>query len=148
MKRDKPWRKGDLLALPLHGFGFGFARVLDAPLFEFFDFTSLKLEHSANEISIKPVLFKIWVSKYARLEGNWRKFGHSQLGLAEYVDPKFFRKDAISGKIYEYNHATDNSKPLSLEQAKRLECAAVWDPQHVEERLTAYFQGTQSIWLR
>lgn len=140
-KFDRPWKPGDVVSIPIADGNLAFAHVLAPPLFAFYDLKSSRLPSEVTEITRNPVLFKVCVTKYARLDGAWRKVFHFEPSAEVASVPTFFRQDSISGRIYEYNDKMDNSNPMTYEEASGLERAAVWEPDHVVERLDAHFSG-------
>lgn len=140
-KFDRPWTPGDVVSIPIANGDLAFAHVLAPPLFAFYDYKSAHLPSDVANITQNAVLFKLWVTKYARLDGAWKKVFHHEPSPTVALVPKFFRQDSISDRIYEYNDRLDNATPMTYEQALDLERAAVWEPDHVVERLDAYFAG-------
>ena len=58
--------------------------------------------------------------------------------------PVFYQFDQISKSFSHYFKLVENK--ASLEECIGLECVAVWNPEHVEERLLAVSLGKDSIW--
>lgn len=140
------WGVGDLIEIPLSEGRLGYCQVLEDPLYVFYD-KGAQFDHTNfQSITVRPVLFKVWVSKYARLNGSWKRIGRGLPVRTDMPKPDFFRQDPITKKLYRYNQQLDNSEPISFEEALQMERAAVWEPEHVEERLQAHFDGTDSIW--
>jgi hypothetical protein len=76
---------------------------------------------------------------YAAKSDKWEIIGNFPIDQSLAIPPKFFKQDVISKKFYIYNDAQDI--PATKEECVGLERAAVWEPEHVENRLRNYFAG-------
>ena len=54
-------------------------------------------------------------------------------------------QDVITKEFSIYHQG--NILPATYEEIKNLECAAVWEPEHVEDRLRDYFSGVPNVWV-
>ncbi len=88
--------------------------------------------------------FRIWVMKYAIGKKGWPLIGRLPVSAEESGDQWFFKKDRISGRLTKYQGATSSEIPATVSECAGLECAAVWDPVHVESRLADAFAGRPS----
>lgn len=123
---------------------FGFARALTFPIAEFYDFRSQTIPSGA-EIITKPVAFRIWVMKNAFTGRRWKKIDEFPLKPGE-AGKRWFFKQADDGGLYKTRDGAEEI-PASWEDVSNLECAAVWDPEHVEERLRDHFAGRPNKWV-
>jgi len=140
-------RVGDLLAIPLGTKRFGFALVLENPLLAFFDCCHATEEADVASILTCPVVFKLWVMKNAMTSGRWLPIGHChQIPAALLNDPWFFKKDPISGCLT-ITRDGGSGKTATIDECQGLERAAVWDPEHVEDRLRDHFAGVPNKWV-
>ena len=137
---------GDILAIPLGDGSFAFAQVLRDPLLAFFSLRSNVITH-ADEIVQSSVLFVVPVMNYAIRDGVWMVVGNSAIGSSLQKEPLFFKKDAVSGDLSIYKDSTAEEWPATKEECLGLECAAVWEPEHVEDRLRDYFAGVPNKWV-
>ncbi len=122
-----------------------YGRVLEGALFAFYDAVTNE-ELSPAEIKAKPILFKIWVMNRAVTTGRWEIIGNEPLEKGLLEQPYFFKKDALNPEKLSLYHEGKES-PATLEQCKNLECAAVWDAEHVEDRLRDHYAGKPNKWL-
>jgi hypothetical protein len=108
---------------------------------------------SLSDVVASPVVFTVSVMDYAfRQHEGW-----DLLDVVPLPDEKraaverWAKKDVISGalSIYWEDHATGTygETPASLEECEGLEIAAVWDPEHVEDRLRDHFDGRPNRWV-
>lgn len=138
MKRKRIKRRvGDIVEIPLGDGSFAYGQVLKEPLVAFFDARS-NVRLSVDEILARPVLFAVWVMRYAITHGDFEIIDHAD--VADEIDqsPKFFKWDNISRRLYvTYDGSQDI--PADREDVDGLECAAAWEPEHVIERLNDHF---------
>ena len=111
------------------------AQMLKFPEIAFFD-----------PLNPEKLLCRLWVHTSAYSKGRWRKIDKKPIPdyLAEEV-PRF-KKDHISGKIS--IHINGNDYPASYNDCVNLECAAVWDANHVEDRLRDHCEDKENIWVK
>lgn len=143
-KRQKR-RIGDILKIDLGDGSLAFARVLEEPLIAFYDLRA-DVPIAVERIIQSPIAFKIWVMNYAVTSGEWPVIGHAPLDEDLKEEPRFFKKDAISGQLSIY-WGNGCEKPATLEDIEGLECAAVWEPEHVVDRLRDHFAGRPNMWV-
>jgi hypothetical protein len=128
------------------------ARVLQRPLFEFFDLTvPSDTPPRAEQLAGAPVLFRVDVMDSAVTSGRWRIVGKLPLTDEEKRRREwFFKQDPLTGRLSLY--AED---PVTKEVLKRpaepadcvpLERAAVWSATHVEDRLRDHRAGRANKW--
>lgn len=140
---------GNLLRIPLAGSRHAYAQVSTSPLIVFFDSTFAD-EPPLADIPSLPVAFRIWVMKHAVTSGLWPVIGHQPLTPENSVEPYFWKQDRISGQL-SLHHSTFASsnfeRRATLAECEGLECAAVWDPQHVMDRLEDHFSLRPNKWI-
>lgn len=145
MKRQRR-REGDFLAIDLGDGTLAFGRVLKEPLVAFYDLRIRNGEMpELQEILARPILWRIWVMNHAITKGRWKVLGHMPLEESLKHEPTFFKQDPISGEVTLYRSQTEY--PSSAEECAQLERAAVWEPEHAEDRLRDHFNGRPNKWV-
>jgi len=144
MKNEKYWTPGNVVEIPMTGGKWCYGVVLSSPLIGFLNVRS-DSRLTVEKVSDCTILFRIWVMKYAIGKNGWQIIGQLSLTDDMKQEPWFFKKDAITGKLTKYRHPEE--VPASPEECRRLECAAVWDPSHVESRLNDHFDGRPNKWV-
>lgn len=153
VKKKKVRRpEGQIVRIDLKDGTQAFARVLEEPLFAFYDRVYRRDESpSLEEICSLPIAFKIWVMNYAVTNSVWEVIGRVPLSPSLKEVPPFFKQDAITGAVSIYQGipelAPHYEKPATFDEVEGLECAAVWDPEHVEDRLRDHFAGRPNKWV-
>lgn len=139
-------RIGDVLNIDLGNGEYSFARVLETDV----AFYNLKSTHipSIQEILSTPILFRIHVMDYAIKSARWPVIGHASLEDELQEPSMYFKQDPINGELSLYTESDGDyyERPATREECEGLECAAVWDPEHVEDRLRDHFAGVPNKW--
>jgi hypothetical protein len=145
-KHKRPARcVGDLVKIPLDDKWHVYARVLGRPLFAFYD-SRTKAELPFNEIKKRPILFKIWVMDRAIASGRWKVVGSYALEDSLTEIPEFFKQDPINRQNFSI-YRKGQERTAAPEECAGLERAAVWDPEHVEDRLRDHYAGKPNKWV-
>jgi hypothetical protein len=136
---------GDIVKIPLSDGSHSYAIVLPAPRFAFLDYRGRQELPAADVVRVQP-LFQLLVMDYAVTSGRWPRIGHVQPPASFLQFPVFFKQDPINKK---YSLYTGNGRevPATREQCEGLERYAVWDPEHVEERLLDHYSGRPNRWV-
>lgn len=135
---------GDIFKIDLSDGFHTYTRKLVDPLFAFYGIRT-KDTLSVETIIQRPVLFEIWVMKYAISKSGWPKVGTVALKAIDEDSRSFFKQDPHNGSLSCYRDGREN--PISFEEALQLERAAVWSPNHVEERLRDHFANAPNKWV-
>ncbi|PHR97587.1 MAG: hypothetical protein COA78_27390 [Blastopirellula sp.] len=136
---------GDIVSIELQEGEIGYGRVLEETI-AFYDAKSPPA-YTVEEIVARPILFKIWVMDYAIKDGILPVIGHVELEEELLEEPLFFKKDTISGRLTIYRDSTGEEVPATIEECEDYECAAVWDPEHIVDRLVDHFAGRPNAWV-
>ncbi len=140
-------KEGDIILIKLSDSSFGYGRVLIDPLVAFYDLNTSQPLLDIEQITAKNILFKVWVMKHAITSGRWEVIGNKSLEDALVSSPLFFKQDILSKELSIYNLTTGQEIDASYEECKNLERAAVWEPEHVEDRLEDLFEGKSNKWV-
>lgn len=148
-KQKRVRRKvGDIVRIDLGSGLHTYAQIADEPLVIFFE-GAFEEEIAVECIPSLPVAFRLWVSNHAITRGTWPVVGSRPLLPEKAEEPFFYKQDAISGRLSLYHSsfaATNYERPASLEECQHLECAAVWEPEHVVDRLNDHAAHRPNRW--
>ena len=148
-KQKRVKRKvGDILLIDLGSSRHAYAQVADKPLVVFFE-GAFDEEVPNVQIPKLPVLFRLWVSDHAITKGMWPVIGWQPLTPGNAQEPFFYKQDAINGRLFLYHStfaATNYERSASLAECENLECAAVWEPEHVVDRIRDHVSGKHNRW--
>jgi hypothetical protein len=100
------------------------------------------------ELVASPVAFRISVMKYAfRRRGGWELLDVVPLTQQEQSQIyRWAKQDPLTGAISIISDPGGET-PATIEECHELERAAVWDPEHVEDRLRDHFDGRPNKWV-
>jgi hypothetical protein len=118
-----------------------YARVLPDASFAFYD------SRTTDELPIErvielPVLFFVAVMDHVIKTGRWPVVGHHHLEEQLHPPPRFIQDalDKSSFSIYENGRI----RRATRQECIGLERAAVWEPEHVEQRLRDHYAGRKN----
>jgi Immunity protein 26 len=129
-----------------------YARVLNEPLFAFYDrvFDAAEKPNTEDVISL-PIAFKINVMNSAVTSGHWTVIARIDLTPDLQEVPMFCKQDIVTGKLYIYQEVAELAphyeRPASADECIGLEALAVWEAEHVEDRLRDHFAGQPNKWV-
>ena len=127
---------GDIFEIKLKGGKVAFAQALAEPEYAFFEVSPLEVDSNS--------LFRIWIHKSAIKE--WVKIGNKTLSSELETEVPRFKQDPINGKLSIYKGGTET--PATMEEISGLECAAVWEGNHISDRLSDHFEEKENKWLK
>lgn len=140
------------MVIPLGHGQFGLARDLGTEV-EFYDRLAAE-DESVNPTDLDgySVAFRVPVMDSAfKRGGRWRVIGRHPLRDDESPDTRRFKQDAITGELSIYwedsVRGTWHEEPATLEECADLERSAVWNANHIEDRLRDHFAGRPNIWV-
>jgi len=137
--------RGAVVVIPLDDGFHSYGQMLDDPEYALFDIrTTDKL--SPDDVVLRPVAFRLWVMRYAHSTGRWIKIGNAQINGALQQPVLRYNQDALKPKDIRLTYDGCNGPLGSIDDCENLECAAVWDPEHVEDRLRDHFAGIPNKW--
>jgi Immunity protein 26 len=131
-------RTGDIVKIPLEDGTHTYARVLPDASLAFYDSRGTE-DIEVSRIVTLPILFFAAVMYRAITRGRWPVVGHVLRDDGLRAPPKFIQDplDARKFSIYEDGQI----RPASRQECLGLECAAVWTPEQIEERLLDHYAG-------
>ena len=120
--------------------------MLDSPEVAVFDLVTHS-EIPPEGVGAYPVAFRVWIHKSAFNLGRWAKVDKSPIRpeLAQLV-PRF-SQDRIRPTEF-FIWIGPDCRPATFTECENLECAAVWDPEHVEDRVRDHISGVSNKWVQ
>lgn len=149
MQKRVKRKVGDILLIDLGSGHHAYAQVADKALVVFFAgvFDEEILDVQVPKL---PVLFRLCVSDHAITKGIWPIVGSQPLTPENAQEPFFYKQDKINGRLFLYHStfaATNYERAASLNECEGLECAAVWEPEHVVDRIRDHVSGRKNRWI-
>jgi len=144
MARRKKWEPGNVVEINLSDGSFSYGVIIDEPLLAFTKARFTERPEISPEL-FEDVVFQLWVMNSAIGKNGWPVIGEVSLKNLSISEPKFYQYDLISKRFYHYVDST-NDIPSTRDGCVGFECAAVWDKEHVEDRLLANKTGVDCQW--
>jgi hypothetical protein len=134
MKKKKP-KLGDIIAIPLPDGSYAFGRLYKEGTLAIFKERAKDINEIPDEIPEKNG-YEFFVTVYRDLlsDGQWTVVGNIPFDNDDDAwRPPSYIKDALNGNFSIYEHG--EIRPASEQQCKGLEATAVWDRNHLVDRL-------------
>lgn len=147
MKRQQI-TEGAILEINIENQYYVYAQILLKGLgYAFFDFKS---ENKLLDFSIlhkSRVLFIVMVYNDVITQGKWQKVGKLDVREDLRVQPMKFIRDVLNpDKFRLYDPNTGVMMPATKEECKGLEVAAVYEAEHIEQRISDYYAGRINLY--
>ncbi|MBX2869546.1 MAG: immunity 26/phosphotriesterase HocA family protein [Acidiferrobacterales bacterium] len=146
MARRKKWEAGNVVEIALTDGTFSYAVVVPPSLLAFSRLNFTKQQEVSTQL-FAEVSFTIGVMDYAIGDRHWPLVGHIELTNELKKKHTFYAFDLIGKKFRHVDGSFCTLREATLAQCIDLECAAVWDPEHVESRLLDEKNGRSNIWV-
>ena len=148
MKRQRI-TEGSILEIDIEGQYFVYAQVLSKGLgYAFFDF---KTKEKLNDFGIllnSKILFIIMLYNDVITKGIWLKVGKLPIRNDLLIQPMKYIQDNLNPNNFElYNPNTGEITKATRKECEGLEYAAVWEANHVKDRIRDYYLGVPNIWV-
>lgn len=145
--------EGSIVKIPVAAGKVAYGLILKEPLVAVFDRQFDEKESLDLQVLLDtPIAFELMVMNYAITRGRWVVVGRVAVPDHFQTPPAFCKRDKISGKLTIYQEleefAPHYERDATLDECRGLETAAVWDPEHVEDRLKDHFAGRPNVWTK
>ena len=141
-KRRQRVALGDVFEIPLPDGRFAYGRVLEEPVVAIYQ----QLSTTPNNPPIGSRDYRFVVGIYTKVlkTGEWKIVGRDPVGAEEDpTPPPRYIKDPVDGSFHIYSNG--KISPATHEECIGLEPAAVWDSNHIVDRI---LKGDASKYLR
>ncbi|MEQ1591027.1 MAG: immunity 26/phosphotriesterase HocA family protein [Thiobacillaceae bacterium] len=133
---------GALVRLKLKDDLFCYGQVINKAEIAFFDFFEREPSQPLPEdILLKPILFVLAVMNSAIKSGRWKVIDKRPIAEKLLEPREYFIQDKITKQFSIYRNTDGSIRPANRVDVDGLECAAVWEAEHVEDRLRDHFAG-------
>lgn len=141
-------KEGAFFEIELSNGKYAYGRILPKATYAFYDICSDKALTEISFIQKSNVLFICSVYNYAISKRIWKVIGFMDLEQNFKILPLQFIQDRHNLENARlYNPNTGEMKPAKIIDCIGLECAAVWEPSHINDRLIDYFEGKPNEWV-
>jgi hypothetical protein len=136
---------GSVHAVPVQN-AYIFCVTLPEADFAFFD-CLLPLPEMPTDLLKRQQLFRVAVHKSAYNKGRWPRVDAVSVPPELLKPVPTFMRDAMKPQEYSI-YLAGEIRSTSREECTGLEQSAVWDPEHVESRLSDHYAGTPNVWVK
>jgi len=147
MSKKQKRTVGSIIEIQLEEGYFAYGQILRAGIAVF----DLYVPEHLKDISLlnsATELFIVQVYDDAITNGRWLKIGKLSIRRGFEILPMKFIQDAINPESFQlYDPNTGEIIDAKKEDCIGLECAAVWEAEHVESRIIDYYSGRPNIWV-
>lgn len=146
MKKQKR-TVGAIVKVPFNDGYHTYARILKDAHFAFYDCrTHNNMQKEISQIGSCQILFTIGVHNDVITSGRWQVLGLMKLEPHLSIPPPTFIQDSTDPtNISIYQNGIEH--PATIQDCIGLERLAVWDSEHVEERLRDHYSGQVNRWV-
>jgi hypothetical protein len=139
---------GSILEIQLEDQSLAYAQVLKTGV-AFFDLNAKDSLTDLHVILEKPVLFIIEIYDHIITKGRWKIVGTLPIRPDLIKPPLQFIQDQLAPDKFElYDPISGDIYPATRDECIGLECAAVWEAEHVEGRLIDHYNNRENIWVK
>lgn len=139
---------GSILEINIKNEYFTYAQILTEADCAFFDYKTKERLTDLSVLEKADVLFIVAVYDHAITTGRWAKIGTLNIRQSLKNKPMKYIQDSLNPEKFElYDPNTGNTKPARKEDCIGLEKAAVWEPEHVEQRIADHYEGKPNVWV-
>lgn len=146
MKRQT-YQEGAIVKIPYDAEHHTYGRLLFNPYIAVYDCRTNSDEFSMEEIVSKETIFTVAVHIDAVKRGRWLKIGHIPLKPNELEIPERYIQDIGNSERFRIINFMGEIRESSREECKNLERAAVWAPEHIENRILDHYEGRPNKWV-
>lgn len=140
------WQEGSIIRKSLDDGWTYYGRLLAFPWAAFYRLRTKEPSGDLHEITASPVLFIIAAHKDLAARNQWAPIGRLPLEASlRPPEAQAVWDDAGTCQIID---AEGEMRPATPEECEGLEPAAVWEPEHIADRLQDAFAGRENRWLR
>ena len=122
-----------------------YAQLLPSRVYAFYDYRSEAPLKDVNILKDASVLFTVFVSGLT--SGGWKKVGRFEPREELAGDILSFIWDRFTDTFQIYSVINGSLRPATYDECKNLEQAAVWYPEHIEDRIRNHYRAERCIWL-
>jgi len=141
--------EGSILEINIENQYFAYAQILKKGLgYAFFNFKSFEKLLDISVLNKAKVIFIVMVYNDVITKGIWVKIGKLDIRDELKELPMQFIQDSQNPNNFEiYNPNTGEISKATKEQCLGLECAAVWEANHIEDRIRDYYNSIPNVWV-
>lgn len=145
--KTKKSQIGNIIKIQLGENYFGFGRIVEGDFIEFYDvkLTRDELNNVSESLAKARVIFTLSVHKSWEKKENWEVTGSNTNNISPI--PSQFMQNIANPNDIKIVDSSGNMRQASIDDITGLERLAVWEDNHVEDRLRDYFDNKPNVWV-
>jgi len=144
VRKGKP---GDIVRIDLGDGRYTYGQLLADPYVAVYDFPTTGEATAMAEVVGKPILFIVAVYDRAIGRRGWPIVGQAPPGSPHIAVPDQFMQDMANPANLRIIDVEGNIRPATFEECAGLERCAVWEAEHVAERIRDHDAGRPNAYL-
>lgn len=145
MKATKKDQIGNIIRIKIDEDAYGFGRVVEGGFIEFYDVKLNGSQELENRLGDARVLFTLSVHKSWKKNENWEVVGNNPNRISGI--PYQFMQNLANPQDIQLIDPNGGARKAAFEEVQGLERLAVWEDNHVEDRLRDHFAGKPNVWV-
>lgn len=139
---------GSIIEIQINKEYYVYAQILSNGGYAFFDYRNDIPLSDLTRLLDKPILFIVCVYDYIIKNNIWHVIGELPIRDELKTQPLMYIHDANTDAYSLYDNNTGKITPCTKEEAYGLERAAVWEENHIEDRIRDYYNNMPCVWLK
>jgi hypothetical protein len=144
------WMPGTIVRKRLDdGFTY-YAQLLNFPWVAFYDLRMEEADEDLEDLArmtAHPILFTVSAHKDLLADGEWEPIGRLPLDGSLRPPHQQFIQDPNDPSDCQIIDDQGNLRAATPEECEGLEAAAVWEPEHIADRLMDHYAERPNLWL-
>lgn len=133
----KGWKQGNVVVLEFPNGDKIYGLFLKKPLVKFFE------EYEEQSGELKKAIFEILI--FTEVKRYMKSIGFHKLNEEDQKERRYYKVDTITKKISIYINGIE--LPAEINEIRNMECLAIWNIEHIEERYKSMRNGVKSKYL-
>jgi len=143
-RKGKP---GDIVRIGLGDGRHTYGQLLTDPYVAVYDCPTTGEDPDTAEVVGKPILFIVSVYDQAIGRRGWPVVGQAPPGSPDIAVPDQFMQDVANPANLRIIDVNGNVRPATYDECAGLERCAVWEAEHVAERIRDQYAGRPNVYL-
>lgn len=124
-----------------------YGRLLVRPFVQIYDAARVDDASELSGVLSQPTLFTVGVYDWAIKKGRWLVVGRTDFNEENEPIHEEFIEDKGFPPKYRIIDWFGSARSASLAECRKLQRCAVWEPEHIEERIRDHYAGRPNKWL-
>lgn len=138
---------GDIVRIDFDGGLHTYGQILAVPYVAVYDLPTADDVTDMADVVSQPILFIVAVYDRALGPKGWPVVGKAPDGSPDVPVPEYFMQDRFNPQNCKIIDVDGNMRRVAPHECEGLERAAVWEAEHIAERLRDHYAGRSNVHL-